>query len=84
MISVTEACIMSHDHDPGPGPLSNYDPEVSDSPAKGKTQVIYGPPGRPSDSLRHSDSLAQRHSLGLWPGPGRRQPLWKLSSQNVL
>ena len=24
-----------------------------------------------------------RHSLGLWPGPGRRQ-LWTLSSQNVL
>ena len=27
-------------------------------------------------------SATARHSLGLWPGPGRRQ-LWKVSSQNV-
>ena len=28
-------------------------------------------------------AVTSRHSLGLWPGPGRRQ-LWKWSSQNVL
>ena len=28
-----------------------------------------------------SSFVNDRHSLGLWPG--RRQPLWKLSSQNV-
>ena len=31
----------------------------------------------------HGPGPRVRHSLGLWPGPGRRQ-LWKLSSQNVL
>ena len=31
-------------------------------------------------SVHHS---SRGHSLGLWPGQGRRQ-LWKLSSQNVL
>ena len=35
--------------------------------------------GAPNFNLK----LNTRHSLGLWPGPGRRQ-LWILASQNVL
>ena len=48
------------------------------------------PPPGPAGFIRVPASHASaartrriRHSLGLWPGPGRRQ-LWKLSSQNVL
>ena len=50
----------------------------------------FGPPGSLSPSQSEAveftigmSIIPFRHSLGLWPGPGRRQ-LWKLSSQNVL
>ena len=51
----------------------------------GRARHTGAPPGRVQvwPPASESPRPGRRHSLGLWPGPGRRQ-LWKLSSQNVL
>ena len=75
----------------GPGPPAGRDPGHWHWP--GQSRWSAGPGAAQARDPRHSLRRIQpecrlhcclyRHSLGLWPGPGRRQ-LWKLSSQNVL